>query len=673
MLSPPRGDNCPYTLPGLSDDTTRIHKLLEQLARKPSDSLQLQEEADQLSTNLAERLAQHCPRSFKYIEWVADNSHFQLTRIRLNKLFNENNIVPFNLVLAEGKKQSAFQFVTRSGNIITEQTLPLEFIETMWSLGLTGKAVKLLYSDSEIPVPDYVIPPLGLLTNEVLSWYYDNSVKIGGGTYGEIRKYADDKVVKRSTNVYHGISRSLLVEAVILQKLSHPVIIRLFDVFCSPQEMGLVLPLADGDLKRKFTIPESKDITYQLVHGIAYLHSMDVLHGDLKPANCLFFHEDGKMNVVIADFGVSSTEKRCQVENQEVFTPNYRAPEIELGAPYTKAADIWALGCIAYELITGSVLFAYIDGILDSIFAVLGSPTEDSWPEVYSYPRWRDNYNKYRSPDSTLREPQFAISREFLILNPTERPTANELIRNSLFDEVRVNVHQRISLSSSYKKLQPTLQAIPTSVTPSHKFATYYKMMTSDLASFHLTERTIALTVMLTESILRPRRTVTPLILKINFGEFVFTILNLVSQYYDDLRVTNDTVSESLLVDLKYDILQLTHFNLALTTSYDILIAEANYYPTDVREYAIKLLRVTYFSSISTIFKPREIALFCLYASVLYYNNIWKHDQFSRLRFHDILGEFLTTLPRQIQTDPSVRTALSGSMFDISHIESLHV
>jgi mitogen-activated protein kinase 15 len=100
-------------------------------------------------------------------------------------------------------------------------------------------------------------------------------------------------------------------------------------------------------------------ITYQILRSLKYVHSADLIHRDLKPSNILL---DSECNVKIADFGLarslSEQEDETAILTEYVATRWYRAPEILLGSTrYSKAVDMWSVGCILGEMINGKAVF----------------------------------------------------------------------------------------------------------------------------------------------------------------------------------------------------------------------------------------------------------------------------------------------------------------------------
>lgn len=107
----------------------------------------------------------------------------------------------------------------------------------------------------------------------------------------------------------------------------------------------------------------SKKITYQILKGLECIHSKNIIHTDLKLDNILIINSienikyDKDINIKICDFGTSHlTTEKC---NFHVGTIDYSAPESIIGLPYGTGIDIWATGCILFEILTGVCLFDY--------------------------------------------------------------------------------------------------------------------------------------------------------------------------------------------------------------------------------------------------------------------------------------------------------------------------
>jgi cyclin-dependent kinase 8/11 len=167
---------------------------------------------------------------------------------------------------------------------------------------------------------------------------------------------------------------STLREIKLLRELRHENIVNLEDIHLDPIErsLGLVFEYAEHDLRQliqhaqrfgprmpQFTI---KSIACQILKGMNYLHDNWIIHRDMKPQNILVISAGpARGRVQIADFGLArffqAPVKSLSEVERVVVTLWYRAPELLLGAKhYTKAVDVWAIGCILAELFLMKVL-----------------------------------------------------------------------------------------------------------------------------------------------------------------------------------------------------------------------------------------------------------------------------------------------------------------------------
>ncbi|XP_043653284.1 putative mitogen-activated protein kinase 14C [Drosophila teissieri] len=216
---------------------------------------------------------------------------------------------------------------------------------------------------------------------------------LGGGSFGQVAK-----VRKRGTENYFAMKKLMRPfereedakgayrEIRLLKHMEHPNIISLLNVFHPPamrmefRQVYLVTHLMDEDLhkysrSRRMSEHEIRPILYQILRGLKYIHSAGVVHRDLKPCNIAV---NANNEVRILDFGLS----RLCAENMTDFVGTlwYRAPEtLFLRGQYTKAIDMWSVGCILAELISGRVLFPGEDYFhqLRCLLDVMGTPTRE--------------------------------------------------------------------------------------------------------------------------------------------------------------------------------------------------------------------------------------------------------------------------------------------------------
>ena len=150
-------------------------------------------------------------------------------------------------------------------------------------------------------------------------------------------------------------------------RLSHPQIVTLHDSGEVAGFLYYVMPLIRGESlrqrlerERRLAIPEALALARQVAGALDYAHREGVLHRDIKPENILL-HEGQPL---LADFGIalarqSSDPGRLTETGMSLGTPHYMSPEQALGDPEIDGrADLYSLGCVLYELLTGNVPFS---------------------------------------------------------------------------------------------------------------------------------------------------------------------------------------------------------------------------------------------------------------------------------------------------------------------------
>jgi NIMA (never in mitosis gene a)-related kinase len=149
-------------------------------------------------------------------------------------------------------------------------------------------------------------------------------------------------------------------EAFILSSLNFKYVVKYLESFLIDNNLNIVMEYCDaGDLsmylnsykKTGKNLPEEKiwKIFIQICLGINYIHSKNILHRDLKTMNIFLMKEE---IVRIGDLGVAKILNQNSFANTFVGTPYYLSPEICEEKPYNEKSDIWALGCILYEMAT---------------------------------------------------------------------------------------------------------------------------------------------------------------------------------------------------------------------------------------------------------------------------------------------------------------------------------
>jgi len=292
--------------------------------------------------------------------------------------------------------------------------------------------------------------------------HYEILNLVGEGAYGTvcaaIHKPSGTKVaIKKITPFEHSMfCLRTLREIKLLKYFDHENIISVLDIIRPPSieafsEVYLIQELMETDLHRVIRTQELSDdhcqyFIYQTLRGLKYMHTANVLHRDLKPSNLLL---NANCDLKICDFGLarstSITEDHASFMTEYVATRWYRAPEIMLTfKEYTKAIDIWSVGCILAEMLSGKPIFPGRDyhHQLTLILDVLGTPSIDDFVSINSR-RARDYIRglplKRKIPFSTMfpKASSLAIDmlERLLAFNPKRRITVEDALRHPYLEQ----------------------------------------------------------------------------------------------------------------------------------------------------------------------------------------------------------------------------------------------
>ncbi|XP_012737697.2 mitogen-activated protein kinase 3 [Fundulus heteroclitus] len=226
---------------------------------------------------------------------------------------------------------------------------------------------------------------------------YTNLAYIGEGAYGMVCAALDNwthqrvAIKKISPFEHQTYCQRTLREIKILLRFNHENIIGINDIIRAQQmenmrDVYIVQTLMETDLYKLLKTQRlSNDhvcyFLYQILRGLKYIHSANVLHRDLKPSNLLI---NTTCDLKICDFGLARiadpVHDHTGFLTEYVATRWYRAPEIMLNSKgYSKSIDMWSVGCILAEMLTNKPIFPgkhYLDQ-LNHILGVLGSPSQE--------------------------------------------------------------------------------------------------------------------------------------------------------------------------------------------------------------------------------------------------------------------------------------------------------
>ncbi|CAI7872359.1 unnamed protein product [Closterium sp. NIES-53] len=225
--------------------------------------------------------------------------------------------------------------------------------------------------------------------------------------------------------------------------MNHPNVIAIKDVIRPPhpqsfQDVYIVYELMPEDLHGVIRSGQDMDerhytrILFQLLKGVKYIHSANILHRDLKPPNILI---DGRCNIKITDFGLA----RTRVETTDhltkyVVTRYYRAPELLVNnQQYSMSIDVWSVALIYLELVLGHIVLKgdnYVDQLRKTC-ELIGSPSaEDAsfvvneaartflLSELQGFPA-----RSIRDVFPKLSEPAADLVQRMLVFDPRKRIT----------------------------------------------------------------------------------------------------------------------------------------------------------------------------------------------------------------------------------------------------------
>ena len=488
---------------------------------------------------------------------------------------------------------------------------------------------------------------------------YGNPVKVlGKGAYGvvSLHKVGEESYAIKKMPIIESdlLSTASTREIAIMKRMDHPNILKLNDYIVEGVFVYLVTKfMEEGTLNtvmKDYPISEiiRKRMAYQILCGMAYMHSIDILHRDIKPDNILLewrgSEKDIDFNLKLADFGLARA-LTCVKETGKtalVITLWYRPPELLYGGKkYGKSSDMWSVGCVIYEILTGEVLFKGLNesNMILLITKRLGTPTEATWPGVTSYPY----YNKKTSFEPKLNDIKdklktenknewFEIIKSLLELNPEKRATALGVLKNPLFDEVRDK-----EIESKYLNCLENLYAreIP------YEFKGFEKQEDLTVAMKDATVNWVAaVSRELTDyssdffiALYIHYKAMDKIKLdRTKYQLYAAACLYIASvyvgdsihpgdlEYYSKNAFTTDELNK-----MSITILEALDFDLVISTSYDFLMEYGRFYNKDVNNIALLLLYYVSLLDISYQERPHDLALVCIMIASAFLGEKFKH------------------------------------------------
>ncbi len=273
---------------------------------------------------------------------------------------------------------------------------------------------------------------------------------IGDGTYGIVYKGINTKTneyvaIKKMKKKYTDWDECLsLKEVQALLTLKHSNIVTLNELILQKNELNMIFEFIGQNLfeyaKNMNEIPEYKirNISFQILQGLAYMHKNNFFHRDMKPENILISGDQVKL----ADFGLARDINSEPPFTDYVATRWYRSPEVILNSKvYSSPIDIFALGAIIAELYTGVPLFPGKEASdqMNKICEVLGTPNQSDWNEGYDlanqihfkFPQFRGK--KLKNVINRASDNAINLLEMMLCFNPSKRPSAVKCLQHPFF------------------------------------------------------------------------------------------------------------------------------------------------------------------------------------------------------------------------------------------------
>ncbi|RLM54399.1 ABA stimulation MAP kinase [Panicum miliaceum] len=291
---------------------------------------------------------------------------------------------------------------------------------------------------------------------EVTAKYKPPILPIGKGAYGIVcsalnSETGEQVAIKKIANAFDNKidAKRTLREIKLLRHMDHENIVAIRDIIPPPQreafnDVYIAYELMDTDLhqiirsNQALSEEHCQYFLYQILRGLKYIHSANVLHRDLKPSNLLL---NANCDLKICDFGLARTTSETDFMTEYVVTRWYRAPELLLNSSeYTAAIDVWSVGCIFMELMDRKPLFPGRDHVhqLRLLMELIGTPNESDLDFV--------NENARRYIRQLPRHARQSFPEKF----PHVQPLAIDLVEKMLTFDPRQRITVEGALAHPY-------------------------------------------------------------------------------------------------------------------------------------------------------------------------------------------------------------------------------
>jgi len=297
---------------------------------------------------------------------------------------------------------------------------------------------------------------------------YEYEDLVGQGSFGKVykgrRRYTGHvlalKFISKFKKPEREISK-LREEIRILRQVDHPNVVQLLDAIETDGEFCVVTEFAQGDLyelleeDKRVPEPVVQTIAKELVRALFYLHSMRIIHRDMKPSNVLIA-SDGRVKLCDFGFARALSPKTIMVTSIK-GTPLYMSPELVREKPYNHTVDLWSLGVILFELYVGQPPFC-TDNMYSLIKLIVSS--EVQYPDTCS-PEFRSFLQGLLVKDcqKRLQWPNL-LNHPFVGETEQARAQREAIEKNPLYNP-RFRLQR--CLAQSHDDLSTSLRSLPSS------------------------------------------------------------------------------------------------------------------------------------------------------------------------------------------------------------------
>ncbi|ODV60320.1 carbon catabolite-derepressing protein kinase [Ascoidea rubescens DSM 1968] len=347
-----------------------------------------------------------------------------------------NNYDQSSLSLQQQQKQLQFQLRQLQTQLI--QKIPFSQEQHQFIIHLQRQFEQIAKEPSASP--EFLDPlQLQLIGNPLLRiGKYQIITTLGEGSFGKVKlayhlktgQRVALKIINRKTLSKSEMQGRVEREISYLRLLTHPHIIKLYDVIKSKDEIIMVIEFAGKELfeyivqRGKMTESEARRFFQQIIAAVQYCHRHKIVHRDLKPENLLL---DSKLNVKIADFGLSNIMTDGNFLKTSCGSPNYAAPEVISGKLYAgPEVDVWSCGVILYVMLCGRLPFD--DEFIPALFKKISSG-------IFTIPPYLSDNAKN-------------LLHKMLVVDPINRITTQEIMEHDWF---KIDFPDYLKLNDSEK------------------------------------------------------------------------------------------------------------------------------------------------------------------------------------------------------------------------------